>query len=106
MCLLDGDGCIFSKEFLNDGDAGGKRAAASLKQAVAGAVPDGPVGSLLTLVYMNQAGLQNHLANTGVCPSAKFTEFVTGFNRSTELFSIVDVGRGKEAADAKIRGTF
>jgi hypothetical protein len=30
---------------------------------------------------------------------------VGGFNRSTPLFSITDVGSAKEAADAKIRGS-
>lgn len=39
----------------------------------------------------------------GISPGT-FDEFVTGFNQAHELFSIVDVGMGKEASDAKVRG--
>ena len=53
---------------------------------------------------MNQSGLRDHLVSEGVCSGTQFSAFITGFAQSTELFHIVDVGRGKEAADAKIRG--
>ena len=103
LCLIDGDGCIFSEKYLNDGDQGGKAAAASLKQELTKLL-DADSGPLCTFIYMNQAGLREVLANSDTCTAAKFNDFVTGFNRSTELFNIIDVGRGKEAADAKIRG--
>lgn len=56
------------------------------------------------MLYMNLSGLRDYLASSGICSPAEFGGFVTGFNRSTELFSIVDCGGGKESADAKIRG--
>lgn len=33
-----------------------------------------------------------------------FDEFMLGFNQACERFAIVDVGSGKEAADAKMKG--
>lgn len=35
---------------------------------------------------------------------AKFEDFYIGFNQAAEKFLMVDVGSGKEAADAKIKG--
>lgn len=35
---------------------------------------------------------------------AKFEDFHMGFNQAAEKFLMVDVGSGKEAADAKIKG--
>ncbi len=39
-----------------------------------------------------------------VCTWDEFDGFCHGFNQSTHLFSIVDAGNGKEAADTKIKG--
>jgi hypothetical protein len=55
-------------------------------------------------VYLNQNGLAETLASRKLCTVAQFDDFVVGFNQSSPLFSIVDVGSGKEAADAKIKG--
>lgn len=104
MCLLDGDGCIFSENYLKDGEEGGKLAAATLKQEILTTSAEGAIGTLCVFIYMNQSGLRDTLAANHVCSVTQFTDFVLGFNRSTELFSIVDVGKGKEAADAKLRG--
>lgn len=103
LCLVDGDGCVFSRQYLVDGEKGGKEAASDLKQALVKQF--GGSGSYCTMLYMNMCGLRDYLVASNVCTAADFEGFVTGFNRSTELFSIVDCGRGKEAADAKIRGS-
>jgi len=63
----------------------------------------GGAGSLCTMLYMNMTGLRDYLVSKNICSALDFDGFVTGFNRSTELFSIVDCSQGKEAADAKIR---
>ena len=55
-------------------------------------------------VYCNKRGLSETLVNAGVCSSEQFDEFVQGFNQASPLFSFVDVGAGKEAADSKIKG--
>lgn len=36
----------------------------------------------------------------------KFEDFVIGFNQAAERFLMVDVGTAKEAADAKIKGSY
>lgn len=42
----------------------------------------------------------------GGMPEARagFDSFVTGFNQASKRFLMVDVGYGKEVADAKLRG--
>lgn len=57
-----------------------------------------------TLLFINVSGLATTLERNEICSSKKFTEFVQGFNQATPLFTIVDVGYGKDAADAKLRG--
>lgn len=50
---------------------------------------------------MAEALLNNHLIRR----RADLDEFIMGFNQAAPLFQIIDVGPGKEAADAKLRGT-
>ena len=108
MCLIDGDGNIFSSELLAQGHAGGRRAAALLTQNLGEyAVPEGGASGRAQLwltVYCNKRGLAEALAANGVCSSDVFEDFVLGFNQAAPLFSFVDVGSGKEAADSKIKG--
>ena len=59
---------------------------------------------LFTIIYFNRVGLGDTLCCNGVCSRNDFEDFVIGFNQSDPLFAMIDVGRGKEAADAKIRG--
>lgn len=94
---------MFSEKYLVEGEKGGKEAAMDLKHHLMKEF--GGAGSLCTMLYMNMTGLRDYLVSKNVCSVLDFDGFVTGFNRSTELFSIVDCSQGKEAADAKIRGT-
>jgi len=93
---------VFSDKYLVEGEKGGKEAATDLKQHLMKEF--GGAGSLCTTLYMNMSGLRDYLISKNICSPSDFDGFVTGFNRSTELFSIVDCSQGKEAADAKIRG--
>lgn len=102
LCLLDGDGCVFSPTYICAGEVGGINAAMDLKKGLLENC--GRELSVCTFIYLNQAGLREYLVKEGVCSSVEFNAFVSGFNQSTELFCIIDVGYGKEAADAKIRG--
>lgn len=61
-------------------------------------------GQVWLTVYCNKAGLMDTVVNHGICSATDFEMFVLGFNSASPLFSIVDVGSGKEAADAKIKG--
>lgn len=59
---------------------------------------------LWVTVYCNKAGLMETLVKNRVCSSEQFEGFLHGFNLASPLFSIIDVGNGKEAADTKIKG--
>ena len=55
-------------------------------------------------IYCNKKGLSDTLTSNNVCTVEQFDEFYMGFNQANPLFSMVDVGSGKEAADSKIKG--
>lgn len=59
---------------------------------------------LYVVMYVNRLGLGDVLEYSRVCTRGEWDAFVHGFNQASPLFSIVDVGYGKEAADAKLRG--
>lgn len=60
---------------------------------------------LWVYVFFNKRGLTEALGRFGnMTAKAKFEEFYVGFNQAAEKFLMVDVGSGKEAADAKIKG--
>ena len=61
-------------------------------------------GQVWLTVYCNMTGLSETLYSNQLATPESFEAFVTGFNQASPLFSIVDVGNGKEAADAKIKG--
>ncbi|KAF8318160.1 hypothetical protein DL93DRAFT_2165191 [Clavulina sp. PMI_390] len=102
LCVIDGDGCVFSDNYLKQGDTGGKLAAGALQKAINNS--SDIQGSLIVVIFMNLYGLRDALTGADVCSRDEFIKFLIGFNQSSELFSIVDVGHGKEKADAKIRG--
>lgn len=55
-------------------------------------------------VLCNKLGLQETLTSRQLCTSEQFESFFMGFNQASPLFLLADVGSGKEAADAKIKG--
>ena len=102
LALIDGDGCIFTPEYWKQGKEGGRQAAAVLHQTLSAEA--GRLPYLHTVIYFNRKGLGDTLCANGVCSRAEFEDFVIGFNQSAHLFTMIDVGQRKEAADAKIRG--
>lgn len=62
-------------------------------------------GQVWLTIYCNKSGLLDTLTHNNICTTEQFEAFVIGFNQASPLFSIVDVGSGKEAADSKIKGT-
>lgn len=102
MCVIDGDGYVPHHSFLREGKEGGRRAAARITQDILDNV--GRRSSLYTVVYVNRRGLGDTLVANSVCSLDEFEQFIVGFNQASPLFSIVDVGKGKEAADIKLRG--
>ncbi|KAI0801289.1 hypothetical protein C8Q74DRAFT_1454658 [Fomes fomentarius] len=111
LCLIDGDGNIFSADLIKQGQGGGRQAAmlltmgltdylASLDPAAAFSPSR---GQIWLSIYCNKNGLLETLINNSICTMEEFEAFVLGFNQASPLFSIVDVGNGKEAADSKIK---
>ena len=63
-------------------------------------------GEIWLTIYCNKKGLTETLTSNNVCTAEEFEQFIMGFNQAAPLFSFVDVGIGKEAADSKIKGTW
>ncbi|KAH7915789.1 hypothetical protein BJ138DRAFT_1132371 [Hygrophoropsis aurantiaca] len=108
LCLIDGDGNIFSQDLITSGQVGGRQAAMLLTKGFTDYMATESIGSsgrgqVWLTVYCNKNGLQETLVNNKICSAEEFEAFVIGFNQASPLFSIVDVGGGKEAADAKIK---
>ncbi|KAJ4472338.1 hypothetical protein J3R30DRAFT_3524594 [Lentinula aciculospora] len=107
VTLIDGDGAIFSKDLIVQGQTGGLLAAQRLSDSIIQHLSE-QYGShqyqLWVYVFLNKKGLMETLGRLG-SPSLKnnFEDFVTGFNQAAERFSMLDVGNAKEAADAKIK---
>jgi hypothetical protein len=109
LCLIDGDGCIFTQELLQLGSTGGQRAAKSLKDGITSYLVDNDLaelsrrGRIWLTIYFNKTGLLKTLKRANICSDQNFEEFITTFHQASPLFSVVDVGMAKEAADAKIK---
>lgn len=109
LCVIDGDGNIFNNNLLVSGLEGGREAGRVLMQGIDEYLKTSNFQSRgrLTLwlsVYFNKKGLQETLIAHNVCSLEQFEAFLTGFSQASPRFSLVDVGPGKEAADAKIKG--
>ncbi|KAI0067693.1 hypothetical protein BV25DRAFT_1911578 [Artomyces pyxidatus] len=108
VCLIDGDGTIFSQDLWGLGQIGGRQAAMLLTKGITDHVvsSDEAVSNRCRIwlsIFCNKAGLMDVLQRNGVCNTTQFEEFFQGFNQASPLFSIIDVGNGKEAADSKIK---
>jgi hypothetical protein len=109
LCLIDGDGNIFAQDLIMSGQMGGRQAAMLLTQGLTNYM-DAELdpglsgrGQVWLTVHCNKNGLLETLMNNDICTAEQFEAFFLGFNQASPLFSIVDVGHGKEAADSKIR---
>lgn len=115
LCLIDGDGNIFSPDLILQGKQGGHHAAHLLTKGIMDYLLEKDMNSdatssimgraqLWVAVYLNKSGLQDTLTARQICTPEQFETFIIGFNQASPLFSIFDVGYGKEAADTKIKG--
>lgn len=109
MCLVDGDGNIFSPELVSTGHTGGAQAALLLNRGImehlktlAGISAKNP--QIWLTIYCNLTGLRDTFINNHHCTVEQYDAFIEGFNKAAPLFSIVDVGSSKEAADTKLKG--
>lgn len=106
--LIDGDGAKFADEFLRDPIDGAERAAQKLKQAVRDNLQGTNFGhddvSIIVRVYANLNDLSKSLRLSHVITSDDDMRlFAERFTNSRADFDFVNVGKGKENADSKIR---
>ncbi|KAG8218786.1 hypothetical protein J3R82DRAFT_4461 [Butyriboletus roseoflavus] len=107
ICLLDGDGTIFSPDLITQGQEGGLEAARLLTVRVRHYLAsdlEHEKFHLWVYLFYNKRGLLETFARVGLSAAKqKFDDFIIGFNQAAERFLILDVGGSKEAADAKIK---
>lgn len=111
--LVDGDGYIFKKAFLEAVTAsGGSMAANQLytevqRHLASSGLLDGvgPDCDVVVNVYAHKAGLARTLVSADFLDHVnQIDQFFCSFSQSRSLFNFTDCGYGKERADAKIRG--
>ncbi|KAG1753898.1 uncharacterized protein EDB91DRAFT_424045 [Suillus paluster] len=106
ICLLDGDGMIFTQELMSQGQEGGLAAAKKLTERIRQCIFAEGFEQYQLWVYLfyNKRGLLDTFGRAGLTTArAKFDDFMMGFNQAAERFIMVDVGGSKEAADAKLK---
>ncbi|KAF9777789.1 hypothetical protein BJ322DRAFT_1095414 [Thelephora terrestris] len=108
LCLVDGDGNIFSPELISAGHTGGAQAATLLNRGIMEhlkTLADIPTKNpqIWLTIYCNLNGLRDTVTNHHHCTAEQYDAFIEGFNKAAPLFSIVDVGSSKEAADTKLK---
>ncbi|KAF8516216.1 hypothetical protein BU17DRAFT_93042 [Hysterangium stoloniferum] len=91
LCLIDGDGNIFAPQLVSLGRQGGGHAAQLLTKGITDHfTEDTQTDAPLSISHRTQIWVS-------------FEGFVMGFNEASPLFSIIDVGSGKDAADTKVK---
>ena len=109
LCLVDGDGNIFSPELVSTGHTGGAQAALLLNRGIMEHLktltgPPTKNPQIWLTIYCNLNGLRDTFINHHHCSVEQYDAFIEGFNKAAPLFSIVDAGPSKEAADTKLKG--
>ncbi len=87
---------------------GGKKAAYELRAALAKACASTHPGiEIVAKVVANLGGLGKAMIRDGCMEQASdLREFALGFTQAQSSFDFIDVGYGKERADAKIKGEY
>ena len=110
LALIDGDGAIFQDVLLQAaGGDGGSEAASRLcheiRNHVASIHSNSGNWPVMVQVYLSLEKLAMKLAQVGLLRShSELRTFAQRFSVNQPLFSIIDVGQGKERADHKIKG--
>jgi len=109
--LVDGDGAKFLDGLLREPVSGASDAAQRLKQEVNGYLKETPLGAvdipILVRIFANLNDLARSLRLSKVIESTDNMHiFAEQFTNSRAEFDFVNVGRGKENADSKMRSKF
>lgn len=103
-------GTIFSPELIAQGQEGGHIAAKILTESIRLEISTKyhiDDFKLWVYTFYNKRGLVDAIGRAGFSMAKqKFDDFAFGFNQAADRYVMVDVGSGKEAADAKIKGRF
>ncbi|KZT61338.1 hypothetical protein CALCODRAFT_514854 [Calocera cornea HHB12733] len=102
IVLIDGDGLIFDSTYLKKGSEGGTEAALALHNGLKERF-DITTPHVRICMFLNKLGLSRALMEDKIVTAEDFDSFVKGFQAAHTSTTVVDVGWGKEAADAKIR---
>ena len=96
----------FSDKYIKLGHEGGKKAAYDLRSAILKECGQHATGvEVKATVYVNLTGMAKAMRRDGTVDNeSDFKEFSLGFTQAKASFDFVDVGYGKERADAKIKG--
>ncbi|KAI1460002.1 hypothetical protein F4805DRAFT_419562 [Annulohypoxylon moriforme] len=112
IAIIDGDGACFHKDWIEKGAEGGSIAAQQLrlniKQHLKDIYPDVNVDlwNIMIQISLNLDGLSKKLEKIKFVQTLNvLPDFTRGFSRAHGLYSIIDVGWGKEQADFKVRET-
>jgi hypothetical protein len=110
LALIDGDGAIFQDALLHCAAGDGGSEAASLlyheiRNHVASVHSNSGNWPVMVQIYLSLDKLAMKLAQVGLLRTpSDLRAFAQRFNVNQPLFSIIDVGQGKERADHKIKG--
>ncbi|KAI1804740.1 hypothetical protein F4811DRAFT_552610 [Daldinia bambusicola] len=112
IAIIDGDGAVFREDWIRKGEDGGAMAAHQLRDDIKNhlkeSYPDVNVETwhIMVQVVLNLEGLSRKLFCVDLAKSmSDLSAFARGFSRAQGLFSFIDVGKGKEQADFKVRET-
>ncbi|KAL8801664.1 MAG: hypothetical protein Q9182_004301 [Xanthomendoza sp. 2 TL-2023] len=107
LCLIDGDGYLFSDNLISQGGIGGGEAATRLLHNIKRCVQhiEGAMQwKIMVRIYANLEGLlRKYTYIDFVEEKTALRQFVAGFTQSQPLFDFIDAGQGKERADHKIK---
>ncbi|KAF2793606.1 hypothetical protein K505DRAFT_244028 [Melanomma pulvis-pyrius CBS 109.77] len=108
LALIDGDGVIFDDMFLQIAANGGSEAASKLQYAIrehiASIYNNSGNWSIMVQIYVSLDKLAVKLFQVGLLRNQfELRTFAQNFSVNQPLFSIIDVGQGKERADYKIK---
>ncbi|KAI9672675.1 MAG: hypothetical protein M1831_000110 [Alyxoria varia] len=111
VALVDGDGVIFNDSLLARGSEGGSEAAYMLfdeiRKTLQGRVANVGQCTIMVHIFANFEDLSRKLYHVGLLKSpGELHDFARAFSLNQPLFSFVDVGRGKERADYKLKEMF
>ncbi|KAI8965412.1 hypothetical protein F5Y11DRAFT_313030 [Daldinia sp. FL1419] len=112
IAIIDGDGAVFRDDWIRQGEEGGAMAAHQLrddiKKHLKESYPDINIETwhIMVQVVLYLEGLSKKLFAVDLAKSmSELSAFARGFSRAQGLFSFIDVGKGKEQADFKVRET-